>query len=109
MDLLYKLIHYLFESKDDSCKYFKWNNLYFIILYKTAASGLLHMISFMIMILSGEREFSIQLNKVFLPKISTPCVPKLAESASNYADFLAMVNVDYFSLQLFVYLRVSLI
>jgi hypothetical protein len=57
-----------------------------------AQLGVVHMITFMLLYLSGEREFAIQLNRPFNKYLSMD-IPKFT---GNYADLLILVVIKLF-------------
>jgi len=53
----------------------------------TAQRGLVHLCTFTLLYMSGEREFGVQLNKPFLRRLTID----LPTFSGNYADYLILV------------------
>ena len=55
----------------------------------TALVGMLHLGIFILLLLSGERNFGVRLNKSFVQKVQLPDIPKFTGS---HADLLFLVG-----------------
>ena len=60
-------------------------------LSPTALVGMLHLGIFILLLLSGERNFGVRLNKPFVQKIQLPDIPKFSGS---HADLLFLVSIN---------------
>jgi len=89
------ILHFLHEGrKDSSTCHSKLPTVFYILTLffcsLLAQSGLIHLGTFILLFLSGEREFGVQLNKTFTRTLTI----QLAPFTGNYADYLILVTLN---------------
>jgi hypothetical protein len=69
--------------------------LYFILDSRkdVARLGLVHLCTFLLLVMSSEREFAIQLNKPYVPRVKRPYTDLPMLTNGNISDFLILVCV----------------
>lgn len=87
LEILVPILYHIHESRTDSCKHLFC--IYYIQFGILAKVGLIHMGVFLILLLSGERNFGVRLNKPFTSKglINIPLF------TGTHADLLIIVKI----------------
>lgn len=92
VDILYPMVHFMHEARKDNgtlcCMGYLFRKLNCFLC--TAQLGMVHLCTFMLLLLSGEREFSIALNRPFNKKL----LIDISRFSGNYADYLILVRND---------------